>query len=269
MKKVVLILSAVVFTTVFFSCKNDKNQDPIPSEQEEISTEENPSEEIAMATSTELNDDANATYLYVTAPSGLSLREYNNLQSDKLARMPYGTRVKVVAAESKATMNVSGIKGAMDQVEFNHKKGFAFNGYLSKYFPPERDITARGYASELQELFPKVTYVETTGGTASNPSNTETITLPEAQWHEAFFTAQRLFDFPKEFAFPKSKGKNNEKIFDSKPKKGVWTSQLEVTRNDNTIQKIEYVYASAKFDTKVTIEATDVGMKISKTEVVK
>ena len=166
-------------------------------------------------------------------------------------------------------MNVSGIKGGMNEVEFNHKKGFAFNGYLSKYFPPERDITVKGYASELNKMHEDVIYKETTGGTVSNPVNTETLSLPEAQWHEAFFIAQRLFDFPKEFTFPNPKGKNTEVVFDGKPKKGVWVSQLEVNRADNELQKIEYVYSSEKFDSKVTIEKVGDAMKISKSEAIK
>ncbi|MDC8005252.1 hypothetical protein POV27_14415 [Aureisphaera galaxeae] len=269
MKKVVLICTAAVFTTAFFSCKSDSKNDPETTTHEMEVVAEIPNEEIAMASSSELNAEADVQYLYVTAPSGLTLREYGNLHSTKLARMPYGTKVKVVQTEDNPTMNVKGIKGGMDEVEFNHKKGFAFNGYLSKYFPPERDITVKGYASELNALFPDVVYTENTGGTVSNPENTESITLPGSEWHEAFFTAQRLFDFPKEFTFPNAKGKNSETIFDGKPKKGIWISQLEVTRNDNELEKIEYVYGSEKFDSKVTIEAVAGGMKISKTEVVK
>lgn len=268
MKKVVLICTLAACTTFFISCKSEPEKNPETSQEVEI-TDEIPGEEIAMATTSEVNAEGEIQFLYVTAPSGLTLREYGNLHSDKLARMPYGTKVKVITTEGNATMKVQGIKGGMDEVEFNHKKGFAFNGYLSKYFPPERDITAKGYASELNALFPDVIYTENTGGTVSNPENIESITLPGAQWHEAFFTAQRLFDFPKEFAFPNPKGKDSEVLFDGKPKKGIWTSQLEVTRKVNALEKIEYVYGSAKFDSKVTIEAVEGGMKISKTEVVR
>jgi len=183
--------------------------------------------------------------------------------------MPYGTKVKVISAEKNATMNIGGIKGGMNEVEFNHKKGFAFNGYLSKYFPPERDISAKGYTNELKRIFPEVIFTESNGGTASNPSNTETIVLPEAQWHEAFFMAQRLFDFPKEFDFPIPKGKNTQTITDGKPKRDVWVSQLEITRKDNVLKKIEYVYKSKKFDSKVIIFKESGTMKISRTEMVK
>jgi hypothetical protein len=262
MKKVAFILSAVVFTSVFFSCKNETPvtvTDPITVEA---------SNDIAMADLLE-DTTTDTQYLYVTATSGLSLREYGNLNSDKLAKMPYGTRVTVVEAEPNNTMTVGGIKGGMDQIRFNHKEGFAFNGYLSKYFPPERDITVKGYGEELKQLFPEVTYTESVGGTVSNPINAETISLPNAAWHEAYFMAQRLFDFPKEFTFPNPKGKDSEIVFDGKPKKGIWVSQLEVKRSYNELQKIEYVYGSKKFDSKVRIEKEGDVMKISKTEALK
>ena len=116
-------------------------------------------------------------------------------------------------------MNVSGIKGGMNEIEYNQKKGFAFNGYLSKFFPPERDSKAKGYAEELEVFFPRVVYSESVAGTASKPINTESLVLPTTQWHEAFFVAQQLFDFPKEFSFPNPKGKDEQVLKDSKPKK--------------------------------------------------
>ena len=66
-----------------------------------------------------------------------------------------------------------------------------------------------------------------------------------------------------------SEGKDKEIEFDGKPKKGVWISQLEVTREYNELQKIEYVYGSEKYDSRVTVEPVEGGMKISKTEDVK
>ncbi len=268
MKKVVLILSAVVLAISFVACKNDKTSPEITGEIPEETIVEN-SEDIAFAETSEINETLEPQFLYVIAPSGLSLREYNNLQSEKLARMPYGTKVKVLTKEENATMTVGGIKGGMHEVEFNHKKGFAFNGYLSKYFPPDRDITVKGYADELQRFFPEVIYSSETSGTASNPINTESIYLPGSQWNDGFNTAQRLFDFPREFSFPNPKGKNSETIFDGKPKKGIWVSQLEVTRENNTLQKIEYVYGSKKYNSTVSIVKEGDGIKISRVEEIK
>jgi hypothetical protein len=196
------------------------------------------------------------------------LREFNNLNSDRLAKMPYGTKVKVITPEKNLTMNVGGIKGGMNEIEFNQKKGFAFNGYLSKFFPPEKDVKVKAYAEELQVFFPGVVYSESAAGTASRPSNTETITIPTTQWHEAFFVAQQLFDFPKEFDFPNPEGKDEQVIEDSKPKRGVWTSELRISREENILQKIAYVYKAKGFGSSVTITKESETMKIEKTEVV-
>jgi hypothetical protein len=269
MKKVVLILTAAVFSTAFIACKNDKNSQTLTHDQDSEVLVDESSTNIAMADGSELNSDAETEFLYVTAPSGLSLREYGNLQSEKLGRMPYGTKVKVITREKNPTMNIGGIKGGMNEVEFNHKKGFAFNGYLSKYFPPERDISPKGYVSELNQLFPEVIFTEATGGSVTKPTLTETISLPNGQWHEAFYMAQRLFDFPKEFNFPNPKGPSNETLKDGKPKKGVWISQLEITRTDNELEKIAYVYGSQKFDSRVTIVKEGDLIKISRKETVK
>ncbi len=266
MKKVVVMFAAAALTLPFVSCKENP-KDPI-TETQEIQ-QEIPSEDLALATENDLDSKLVETYKYVTAPSGLSLREYNNLQSKKLGKMPYGTKVKILTPEVKQTMTVGGISGAMDEVEFNHKKGFAFNGYLSKYFPPERDITVNGYAEELQRQFPEVSYAKTAEGTASKPITVETITLPEANWHEAFFMAQQLFDFPKEFTFPSAKGKDFQVIQDNMPKKNVWTSQLEISRKDDALTNIAYVYTSQKLITTVTVEKEGTLMKISRKESMK
>jgi hypothetical protein len=254
MKKVVL--SMFVATLVFASCKNESSES-----KTDISVND-----IALVDTT--IEESTPEYLYVTASSGLSLREFNNLNSERLAKMPYGTRVKVIVPENKLTMNVGGIRGGMNEVEFNQKKGFAFNGYLSKFFPPETDIQVKGYAEELKAYFPKVGYTESVGGSASKPSNTETLVLPTAFWHEAFFVAQQLFDFPKEFDYPDPKGKDKQVIQYAKSKDKGWKNQLEVTRTDNELEKIEYLYESQKFDSTITIVKDGNTMKISRTETI-
>ena len=253
MKKVVLI--TIVATILFVSCKNESTTNT--SDLETVN-------DLALADTS--IEEITPEYLYVTAYSGLSLREFNNLKSEKLAKMPYGTKVKVLTSEKNLTMNIGGIKGGMNEIAFNHKKGFAFNGYLSKFFPPEKDSKAKGYAEDLKTLFPKVLFTETTAGTASKPTNTETLILPTTQWHEAFFVAQRLFDFPKDFEFPNPKGKDVQIYKDKKPVKNVWVSELRVNRKDNALEKIEYVYASKGFGYNVILTLEGETMKIEKTE---
>ena len=138
----ILFLAGFIF---LFSCKNDAKTN---EETQTVVTDSIPAETAPDA-------------MYVTAVSGLTLREFPNLQSAKLAVMPLGTKVKIVKAEGKTTMNVGGIDGAMDEVEFNNKKVFAFNGFLSKFFPPGADASAKNYAEELKKALaalPEETY---------------------------------------------------------------------------------------------------------------
>jgi len=267
MNIVKIVSLALISTVVFFSCKNEeKTPEAInPSITDLALIETIAPEEVS------INE-----YLYVTASTGLSLREHPNLQSEKLAVMPYGTRVKVIAPENNPTMKVGNLKGGMDKIEFNQKKGFAFNGFLSKYFPPEKGISAKRYTEELKKDFPNVIYVETTGGTASKPSNFETITIPNSEWHEAFYIAQQLFNFPKEFVFPSSKGKESqvikEKDFQKNTSKKLSTStlvsELHIARKEDVLTKIEYIYKNKVYSKVVSISKTGNSMKISSTELV-
>jgi hypothetical protein len=251
MKNVAISILAIASFTILFSCKNDsKNSE----ETQAVVTDSIPTETMPEA-------------MYVTAVSGLTLREFPNLQSAKLAVMPLGTKVKIVNAEGKTTMNVGGIDGAMDEVEFNNKKGFVFNGFLSKFFPAGKDASAKNYAEELKKDFPSVNYTEATGGTTSKPTKNETLVLPTDKWYEAFFTAQQLFAIPKAFAFPNPKGSNNETQQNGAKKKADFISELQISRDDNVLQKIVYNYKTTGFGYTVTITKEADGMKLEKVEV--
>ncbi len=260
MKTVKNLSLVLVSTIVLFSCKNPEKPVSLTINDQK--------EDLAIAESVPPEEITNNLYLYVTASTGLSLREHANLQSEKLAVMPYGTRIKVITSEENPTMEIGGIKGGMDKIEFNHKKGYAFNGYLSKFFPPEKGISTKGYADELKMNFPKVVYTETKGGTASKPTNTETLLLPGSNLHEAYYIAKHLFNFPNEFEYPTQKGKENQVIKEKKYKNDRWTSELQVTRKEDVIIKIEYVYKNKGFSKFVTIAKEGDAIKISKTEIV-
>lgn len=250
MKTVAFSFLALAGFAFLFSCKNDAKPN---EETQTVVTDSIPAETVPDA-------------LYVTAVSGLTLRKFPNLQSEKLTVMPLGTKVKIVNAEGKTTMNVGGIDGAMDEVEFNNQKGFAFNGFLSKFSPPGQDASAKNYAEELKKEFPTVSFSEATGGTTSAPSKTETLILPTNKWHEAFFTAQQLFKIPKTFAFPNPKGSNQETVTDTNTKKGSLYSELKITRDNNQLEKIFYDYGEEGFGYSVSITKNGETMKIEKIE---
>lgn len=251
MKTVAISILAIAGFAFLFSCNNGvKNNE----ETQTVVTDTIPAETVP-------------DYMYVTAVSGLTLREHPNLQSAKLAVMPLGTKVKIINAEGKTTMNVGGIDGAMDEIEYNNKKGFSFNGFMSKFFPPGENAVAKNYAEELKKDFPKVNYSEATGGTASKPTNSVTLILPTDKWHEGFFNAQQLFNIPKEFAFPNPKGPNTETQQNGNKKKTDFISELQISRNDNELQKIVYNYKTTGFGYIVTISKDANGMKLEKVEV--
>ncbi len=247
MKTVAFSIMAFLILIFFGSCKNE-NEKPVSNN----------------AVSDSIPKEEAPKFLYVLAPSGLTLREFNNLQSKKLAVIPFGTIVNIIKIEEKTTMDVGGIAGGMDEVEFNGQSGFAFNGYLSRFSPPQHTISAKDYALMMKETFPSVTYSETTGGSASNPSSSQTLLFPKAKWHEAFFIAQRLFSFPKEFDFPNPKGNNSEVLKDPNMKKNVWTSELLISRNNNTLDTLQYSYRTEGSGSQVFITQEGEAMKIEK-----
>ncbi|MGK0385565.1 MAG: hypothetical protein ACI849_000167 [Patiriisocius sp.] len=211
---------------------------------------------------TEVIPEKTIDYLYVTAASGLSLRAYNNLNSEKLAVMPYGTKVKIVSVEENNTMNIRGIKGGMHQVEYNNKTGFAFNGYLSELFPPERGATAKMYITDLQNTHARASITEVTGGTASKPSNTQTLLIPTSKWHEVYLIAQKLYEIPRSFTLPKPKGKDNVVINNPNKTSKAWVSELQVERKEDTLLKIVYANSSNNFKRTITITEEGDMMKI-------
>lgn len=201
------------------------------------------------------------TSLYVIAASGLSLRAYNNLQSQKLAVMPYGTKVEVVSLETNNTMNINGVKGAMHQVLYNNKRGYAFSGYLSNLFPPEPGSNPKMYISDLQSTYPTASITELVGGTASEPSTTETLLIPTSKWHEAYLIAQKLYGIPRGFLFPNPKGRDTQLQTKENELQGA-LNELQVTRLDNTLVEITYKHTTQNFVQRITIVKQDGMMQI-------
>ena len=201
-------------------------------------------------------------HAYITAPSGLSLREYNNLDSEKLSVIPYGTKVKVITAEENQTMTVGGIKGGMNQVEYNNKVGYAFNGYLSSFFPPEKNSNAKQYIEDLKTSHPTATFTKTVGGTVSKPTETETVLLPTTKWHEGFTFAQRLFDLPLAFTFPSPAGRDEENKTNPRQPDYLFLSKLIVARADNKLAQIKYTQAGEGYQSSITIAEEGDMMKI-------
>jgi hypothetical protein len=254
MKNIAFNIGALAILALFTSCEKKTERTTTDLAVAEIITEVVPKKIVG--------------YLYVTATSGLSLRAYNNLNSEKLAVMPYGSKVEIVAVEEKNTMNIQGIKGGMHHVAYNNKTGYAFNGYLSELFPPERGANAKMYIADLQRTHATASIVEVTGGTASEPSNTQTILIPTSKWHEAYLIAQKLYEIPRSFALPKPKGKDKIVINNPKKKSKAWVSELQVERKEGALLKIMYANSSSNFKRTVTITEEADMMKIEEVRAV-
>lgn len=251
MKNTIKHIAAFAILALFIACDNDKKDELASVTISEDNKIETPIE-------VEKQDD----YLYITAPSGLSLRAYDNLDSEKLSVMPYGTKVEVITIEENETMTVGGIKGGMHQVKYNNKTGYAFNGYLSSFFPPEKNSNAKQYVEDLKASHPAATYTKVTGGTASNPSEIETVLLPTTKWHEGFTFAQRLFDLPLSFAFPSPTGNSEQNITNPKQAEYLFLSKLIVKRADNQLEQIKYNQAGEGYQSSITIVREGDMMKI-------
>ena len=261
MNSVKMLSLALASIATMASCKEAPTTESDSETQTVINEQLAMTENLTEAVSDEVVE-TKTTYFYVTARTGLSLREYDNLNSEKLAIIPYGTRLEVTEREDKLTMKVNNIKGGMDKVNFGRKSGYVFNGYLSKYFPPEEDILPAAYAKELKEEFPKVEFKEVVGGSASKPVNTETLVLPGAQWHEAYFIAQKVFDIPYEFEFPKPTGAVEQTVKGPKKETESWYDALNIKRDKKGLTGLTYSYEAKKVKRTVSITATDKGMQI-------
>ena len=256
MKNTIKTIATITLFTLLVGCENEKNDFKKTQENAELISE-------ATQIATVPVDD----YMFVTAVSGLSLREYNNLDSEKLAIMPYGTKLKIINIEENETMNVAGIRGGMNEVEYNNKRGFAFTGYLSTLFPPEKNGQAEQYIEDLKATHAAALYNRVVGGTASNPTESVTVVLPTNKWHEAFSISQRLFDIPTAFAFPNPKGRDSQTINNPKKPEFIFVSDLKVERLNNELQKITYFQSGEGYGSTVTITKVGETMKVESSNV--
>ena len=81
--------------------------------------------------------------------------------------------------------------------------------------------------------------------------------------------AQQLYEFPKEFEFPSSKGKEKEIKLEKKFMKDSWVSELQINRKENRFTKIEYHYKNKGFNKVVSIYKESGQLIICNTEEIK
>lgn len=219
----------------------------------------------------------NQTFAYVLAPGGLYLRAHNNLHSERLTLMPWGSKVLIQEKPSDNTMTVSGIPGTMYTVRFNDLDGYAFSGYLGPYAPPGHKMNASQYAAHLIDIqdvdaetycgadskdlnLPQ--YSRTVSEDLTAPSVTETLFMPGMNLNQSYLVAQRLFGIPEDLKCPSVIGAENAVYPDKKPKKGIWKSELAVRRANGQIQEMTYLYRSKNFMRRVHLAPRENGVLI-------
>jgi len=193
--------------------------------------------------------------MYVIAPSGLLLRKEDNLKSDQLAKMPYGTRVEVLARPENSTIEVANIIGNMIEVRYNAIEGFAYNGYLSQFNTPKRGEKPETFAKRLQEEYPEVNFKAEYIENDNIPATSEQLSIPATSWSEAFLIAKQLFDIPAEYNFPGLNGPGESSI--KSRQEHAFTSSLEARRTSNDLTSIEYIETTQRLSRAVLITKED------------
>jgi len=230
----------VIFISIFFySCKNESN-DESNINKNKTAEEVDDFESIEA----EQNKDLETGYFFVLAPNGLSLRTSDNLTSKRLLTIPYGEKVKQIATIHTIDFTVENIGGSMMEVLYKEQIGYAFSGFLSKFPVSDKEEESKAYAERLRAIDLKVSFETKRTEPDFHDGVIELLTLPSTQWHEAFYLAKAKYDIPKSFTFPGHKGSRKETISQIDKKEDVWTSELNIIRDDQKLQKITYSWRS-------------------------
>ncbi|OHD56940.1 MAG: hypothetical protein A2Y33_08235 [Spirochaetes bacterium GWF1_51_8] len=102
--------------------------------------------------------------LYVTAQSGLNLRDKADIGGKLIIKVPYGSEIKVLKdTKPPVPFAFDNIKGHWAYIEYKGKKGYIFDGYLSTLTPPELTVDFSSLLDYLMSYYdypdPKETVV--------------------------------------------------------------------------------------------------------------
>ncbi|MEM6262704.1 MAG: SH3 domain-containing protein [Bacteroidota bacterium] len=75
---------------------------------------------------------------YVTAPSGLNMREAPTPTAVKIMKIPYGEQVELLKEEEYAPVKMGWMQGNWAKIKVGDNEGFAFGAYLIPVKPPAR-----------------------------------------------------------------------------------------------------------------------------------
>ncbi len=248
MKKIFYLLLTSI---LLIACKNSNTPDNALNENVEESAEE-VLDELDLIAQEQEKILENA-YFYVMVPNGLSLRKLDQLDSEKITTMPYGSKVKQTSAIYTVDMTVENIPGSMMEINYNGDVGYAFNGYLSAFPMPKKDEQPEDYIKSIKEQFPNASFSQKDTPEDFHDGYINEITLPTSSWHEAFYTTMALCHIPKSFGFPGLEGDDKEIISEKNPEEGTWTSDLTINRTNNSLEQISYSYRTEGYGVNVAI----------------
>lgn len=204
-------------------------------------------------TSDAVQESLPGTRLFVIAPNGLSLREENKLDSEKLTVMPLGSEVVLLETSTETPLEVEYIKGGMHKINFEGQVGFAFSGYLSPVLLHQKDEATEAYITRLKNQYPKLRYESKPNNPDFHEGFTDIFTLPAASWHEAYYLVSAMYNIPKSLGFPNPVGPNETTIENAEKSDTIWDSGLTVMREADQLKKIIYYFRTDGFGYSVDI----------------
>ncbi len=241
-----LKISLFAFLCVgLFSCKDKA----LPQKTETVKE--------STTTKTDIESSFEAEKQYVIAPNGLSLRKEASLDSEKLAIMPLGSEVLRLEKGSPETLEVEHIKGSMLKLGYDGQVGYAFSGYLSPIRLRLPDESTEEYILKLKETFPSITFESKSTDPDFHEGAIDTYTLPATSWNEVYYLVASIYELPKTLGFPNPVGPDKELLEEPNKPEEVWSSDMGITRTNNTLTKILYSYRMEGFGYSVEITRPD------------
>lgn len=229
----------LLMVTAFYSCNQKSTKSKVTT---------NPLEIIE-----EAQNSFDTEVYYVMATQGLSLRKAPNLQSDRVLVMHLGAKLTFTELPNAATDTIDYIPGRMVNVTYNEQKGYAYSGYLTRFYIPNKTLSAEEYKNIAVQTIPGVRYQEFENGPDFHQGYHGELLLPKASWHEAFYIAKSIYGIPASISFPNPRGKAKEIIEQKNKDANVWSSELYVTRNSSNLDTLQYSFREEGFGWGVTL----------------
>lgn len=121
----------------------EKNNEADDTSSESESTDNKETENQNNTEETINSQEDSQFYMWVIAEQGLNLREYPQINSEKIVLMPYDSKV-ILINDEKVKDTIDKVKGNWVRVKYNDVDGWAFDAYLdfeeSKQVNTEDDI---------------------------------------------------------------------------------------------------------------------------------